>query len=97
VQSTGLLAAERGEGARRAAPLQGAVPGDEGRRGSRIATAACRDATNGPDFIARAERICGVPSRLSGAREARLSALGVASGVYSRTASSATSAAARSN
>src|SRR3982074_3270503 len=25
-----------------------------------IATAACRDASNGPDFIARAERICGV-------------------------------------
>src|SRR5580704_13320306 len=25
-----------------------------------IATAACRDATNGADFIARAERICGV-------------------------------------
>ena len=24
-----------------------------------IATAACRDASNGPDFIARAERICG--------------------------------------
>jgi exopolyphosphatase/guanosine-5'-triphosphate,3'-diphosphate pyrophosphatase len=48
-----------------------------------IATAACRDATNGPDFIARAERICGVPVQvLSGAREARLSALGVASGVY---------------
>ena len=28
-----------------------------------IATAACRDASNGPDFIARAERICGVRSR----------------------------------
>ncbi|MFX9158110.1 sigma factor, partial [Acinetobacter baumannii] len=24
-----------------------------------IATAACRDAKNGPDFIAQAERICG--------------------------------------
>ncbi len=24
-----------------------------------IATAACRDAKNGPDFIAKAERICG--------------------------------------
>lgn len=48
-----------------------------------IATAACRDATNGPDFIARAERICGCPIEiLSGAREAKLSALGVASGVY---------------
>lgn len=48
-----------------------------------IATAACRDASNGPDFIARAERICGVPIEiLSGQREARLSALGVISGVY---------------
>src|ERR1700735_5541612 len=48
-----------------------------------IATAACRDATNGPDFIARAERICGVRIKiLSGPREARLSALGVVSGVH---------------
>ena len=48
-----------------------------------IATAACRDATNGPDFIAKAERICGVPIEiLSGPREARLSAMGVVSGVH---------------
>ena len=48
-----------------------------------IATAACRDATNGPDFIARAERICGVRIEiLSGPREAKLSALGVISGVH---------------
>ncbi len=48
-----------------------------------VATAACRDARNGPEFIARAERICGVPiSILSGKREARLSALGVVSGVH---------------
>jgi exopolyphosphatase/guanosine-5'-triphosphate,3'-diphosphate pyrophosphatase len=48
-----------------------------------IATAACRDATNGPDFIARAERICGVPIEiLSGPREAKLSALGVVSGIH---------------
>src|ERR1700742_4558302 len=48
-----------------------------------IATAACRDASNGPDFIAKAERICGVPVNiLSGPREARLSALGVASGIH---------------
>jgi exopolyphosphatase/guanosine-5'-triphosphate,3'-diphosphate pyrophosphatase len=48
-----------------------------------IATAACRDATNGPDFIARAERICGGKIEiLSGPREARLSALGVVSGVH---------------
>ncbi|HYW64043.1 MAG TPA: exopolyphosphatase, partial [Bradyrhizobium sp.] len=48
-----------------------------------IATAACRDASNGPEFITRAERICGVPIEiLSGPREAKLSALGVVSGVY---------------
>src|SRR3954451_21684645 len=48
-----------------------------------IATAACRDASNGPEFIARAERICGVPIEiLSGPREAKLSALGVVSGVH---------------
>jgi len=48
-----------------------------------IATAACRDATNGPDFIARAERICGTRIEiLSGPREAKLSALGVVSGVH---------------
>src|SRR6201985_949780 len=48
-----------------------------------IATAACRDASNGPDFIAKAERICNVPiDILSGPREARLSALGVVSGVH---------------
>ncbi len=48
-----------------------------------IATAACRDATNGADFIAKAERICGVRIEiLSGPREARLSALGVVSGIH---------------
>ncbi|HVV42591.1 MAG TPA: exopolyphosphatase [Nitrobacter sp.] len=48
-----------------------------------IATAACRDATNGSEFIAKAERICRVPIQiLSGPREAQLSALGVISGVH---------------
>ena len=48
-----------------------------------IATAACRDASNGPDFIARAERICAVKIEIiSGTREARLSALGVISGIH---------------
>src|SRR4051794_8323756 len=48
-----------------------------------IATAACRDASNGPDFIAKAERICAVPIEiLSGPREAKLSALGVISGIH---------------
>jgi exopolyphosphatase/guanosine-5'-triphosphate,3'-diphosphate pyrophosphatase len=48
-----------------------------------IATAACRDASNGADFIAKAERICGVRIEiLSGSREAKLSALGVISGIH---------------
>ena len=48
-----------------------------------IATAACRDASNGPDFIAKAERICGARIQiLSGPREAKLSALGVVSGMH---------------
>ena len=48
-----------------------------------IATAACRDASNGPAFIAEAERICGMKiDVLSGKREAELSALGIVSGVH---------------
>ncbi|MFN3659186.1 MAG: exopolyphosphatase [Pseudolabrys sp.] len=48
-----------------------------------IATAACRDARNGADFIARAERICRTPiDVLSGKREAQLTALGVISGMH---------------
>jgi exopolyphosphatase/guanosine-5'-triphosphate,3'-diphosphate pyrophosphatase len=48
-----------------------------------IATAACRDASNGLDFIAKAERICGCPIEiLSGPHEAQLSALGVVSGIH---------------
>ncbi len=48
-----------------------------------IATAACRDASNGRDFIAQAERICRTPIRiLSGKREAKLTAFGVISGIH---------------
>jgi exopolyphosphatase / guanosine-5'-triphosphate,3'-diphosphate pyrophosphatase len=48
-----------------------------------IATAACRDASNGPEFIAKAEQICRVHIEiLSGPREAHLSALGVVSGIH---------------
>jgi len=48
-----------------------------------IATAACRDARNGPDFIVQAEKACGVAvSVLSGRREAELSALGIISGIH---------------
>ncbi len=48
-----------------------------------IATAACRDARNGADFIAQAERICRTKiSILSGKREAHLTALGIVSGIH---------------
>ena len=48
-----------------------------------IATAACRDASNGPEFIAKAEQICWVRIEIiSGSREAQLSALGVVSGIH---------------
>ena len=48
-----------------------------------LATAACRDAKNGPDFIAKAERICRTRiDVLSGKREAQLTALGVVSGFH---------------
>jgi exopolyphosphatase/guanosine-5'-triphosphate,3'-diphosphate pyrophosphatase len=48
-----------------------------------VATAACRDAENGADFIARAQRICRVPiDILSGPQEAHLAALGVVSSVH---------------
>ncbi len=43
-----------------------------------VATAAVRDATDGPAFVARAERVCGRPVHvLSGAEEARLAAVGL--------------------
>jgi exopolyphosphatase / guanosine-5'-triphosphate,3'-diphosphate pyrophosphatase len=84
VQSTGLLAPDAVGKAltslRRFRALCGVM---KVGRVHAIATAACRDATNGPDFIAKAERICGVPIEiLSGPREAKLSALGVIAGVH---------------
>ena len=49
-----------------------------------IATAAAREATNGPDFIAAAEAAIGCPIHiLSGADEARYAAEGVVAGFYS--------------
>lgn len=48
-----------------------------------LATAAARDAQNGPDFLRAAEDVCGQPIHLlSGRREAELSALGVVSGFH---------------
>src|SRR5262249_47949092 len=48
-----------------------------------IATAAAREAQNGPDFIRRAEQILGTEIRvLSGREEAHYSALGIISGFH---------------
>ncbi len=48
-----------------------------------LATAAAREAKNGPAFVAELERICGVAvSLLTGADEARLAALGIVAGVH---------------
>ena len=48
-----------------------------------LATAAVRDAANGPRFLEQAERAIGGPIQLlSGAREARLAALGVLSSIH---------------
>lgn len=48
-----------------------------------IATAAARDASNGPEFVAAASEAIGAPvTLLSGKREAELSALGVVSGFH---------------
>ncbi|HEY5965544.1 MAG TPA: Ppx/GppA family phosphatase, partial [Xanthobacteraceae bacterium] len=48
-----------------------------------LATAACRDARNGKDFIAAAEQICRARiDVISGQREAELTALGVVSGFH---------------
>ncbi|MCE2509712.1 MAG: exopolyphosphatase [Alphaproteobacteria bacterium] len=47
-----------------------------------VATAAVREAANGPDFVAEVERRCGHPVRvLSGAEEAHLAAHGVLAGL----------------
>jgi exopolyphosphatase/guanosine-5'-triphosphate,3'-diphosphate pyrophosphatase len=48
-----------------------------------IATAACREAENGAEFIRQAKRICACDIEvISGKREAQLSALGVVSGIH---------------
>jgi len=48
-----------------------------------LATAAARDAANGPAFLEAAEKACKCPiSLLSGAEEARFSALGVVAGFH---------------
>jgi exopolyphosphatase / guanosine-5'-triphosphate,3'-diphosphate pyrophosphatase len=83
VQSTGLLPADAVDKALAALRRFRAVC-DTVKVGRlwALATAACRDASNGRAFIAQAEQICGTKIEvLSGKREARLSALGVISSI----------------
>jgi exopolyphosphatase / guanosine-5'-triphosphate,3'-diphosphate pyrophosphatase len=84
VQSTGLLAADAVEQALAAIKRYRALCTTMGaKRILAIATAACRDAKNGPAFIKLAEAIIGTEIELlSGAREAELTAFGVISGVH---------------
>jgi exopolyphosphatase/guanosine-5'-triphosphate,3'-diphosphate pyrophosphatase len=84
VQSTGLLAREAVDIALRSLKRFRALCDTlQVKRVLGLATAACRDARNGPQFIAEAERICRTRiDVLSGRREAHLAALGVVSGVY---------------
>jgi len=84
VQSTGLLNAEAVEKALHALRRFRALADSVGvRKLWVLATAACRDASNGRAFITEATRICRTDvDILSGRREAQYSALGVVSGIY---------------
>ena len=84
VQTTGLLAADAVEKALTALRrFRALCKVQKVGRIHAIATAACRDASNGPDFIAKAEKICGAEIQiLTGPEEARYSALGVISGIH---------------
>jgi exopolyphosphatase/guanosine-5'-triphosphate,3'-diphosphate pyrophosphatase len=84
VQSKGLLAADAVE--RALAALKRFRALCDTMRVARLwvlATAACREARNGKDFIATAEQICRTRiDVISGQREAELTALGVLSGFH---------------
>jgi exopolyphosphatase / guanosine-5'-triphosphate,3'-diphosphate pyrophosphatase len=84
VQSTGLLAPDAVEKALAALRRFRALCDIGGvSRLWCVATAACRDADNGPEFIAAAERICRKHIEvLTGKQEASYSALGVISGLH---------------
>jgi exopolyphosphatase/guanosine-5'-triphosphate,3'-diphosphate pyrophosphatase len=84
VQSTGLLAPDAVDTALRALRRFRALCDTlQVKRVLGLATAACRDARNGKEFIAQAERICRTRiDVLSGKREAQLSAFGIISGIY---------------
>jgi exopolyphosphatase/guanosine-5'-triphosphate,3'-diphosphate pyrophosphatase len=84
VHSTGLLAAEAVDKALRTLRRFRALCDRIGvPQVLVIATAACREAKNGPTFVAQAERICRTRIEvISGRREAELSALGVVCGFH---------------
>jgi exopolyphosphatase/guanosine-5'-triphosphate,3'-diphosphate pyrophosphatase len=84
VQSTKLLAADAVQHALATLKRFRALCETMGvKRTLAIATAACRDAKNGPAFIKLAEATIGTDIEvLSGTREADLTALGVISGVH---------------
>ena len=84
VQSTGLLAPDAVATALRSLRRFRALCDTlQVKRVLGLATAACRDAENGKEFIAEAERICRTRiDVLSGKREAQLSAFGVISGIH---------------
>ena len=84
VQTTGLLAPDAVEKALGALMRFRALCNTMGvERMWAIATAACRDASNGKAFVEEAQRICGTKIEvISGKREAELSALGVVSGFH---------------
>ncbi len=84
VQTTGLLARDAIEKAHGALKRFRALCQTlHVRKTWAIATAACRDADNGPDFVDKAEKIIGTKIEiLSGKREAHLTALGVVSGIH---------------
>jgi exopolyphosphatase / guanosine-5'-triphosphate,3'-diphosphate pyrophosphatase len=84
VQSTGLLAADAVDHALATLKRFNALCEAMGVKTIlAIATAACRDAKNGPAFVKLAERAIGADiDVLSGGREADLTAFGVISGVH---------------
>lgn len=82
VATTGLLGAESVERTLRALTRFRAIARVLSVKNIRvIATAAVRDAADGPEFIKRAEKACGSPIQvLSGEREAELAAQGIIMG-----------------
>lgn len=82
VASTGLLGQEAVERALAALRRFKAITNQLGVKNLRaIATAACRDAQDGPQFIAQGEKLLGVKIQvLSGEREAALAANGIMMG-----------------